>query len=178
MYTATSPIDEPTTHRLERPLDELVPGPAVPGMRRLRLALMAGGAIGLVAWIVFLVITKPVNYVAHDWLATWAGFDILLVAFMATTAVLVFVRRQLVPLTAFTTGVLLICDAWFDVMMAGPHDLWASALTATLVELPVAVILIATALRILRLNRNAVVAARSRDATVAAASAAVGHAYA
>ncbi len=176
MYTATSPIDEPTTHRLERPLDELVPGPAVPGMRRLRLALMAGGAIGLVAWIVFLVITKTANYVTHDWLATWVGFDILLVAFMATTAVLVFVRRQLVPLTAFTTGVLLICDAWFDVMTAGPHDLWASALTATLVELPVAVILIATALRILRLNRDAVVAAR--DATVAAASAAVGHAYA
>jgi hypothetical protein len=176
MYTATSPIDEPTTRRLERPLDELVPGPAVPRMRRLRLALMAGGAIGLVAWIVFLVITKPANYVTHDWLATWVGFDILLVAFMATTAVLVFVRRQLVPLTAFTTGVLLICDAWFDVMTAGPHDLWASALTATLVELPVAVILIATALRILRLNRDAVVAAR--DATVAAASAAVGHAYA
>jgi hypothetical protein len=72
--------------------------------------------------------------------------------------------------------VLLICDAWFDVMTAGPHDLWASALTATLVELPVAVILIATALRMLRLNRDAVVAAR--DATVAAASAAVGHAYA
>ena len=176
MYTATSPIDEPTTHLLERPLDELVPGPAVPGMRRLRLALMAGGAIGLVAWIVFLVITKPANYVTHDWLATWVGFDILLVAFMATTAVLVFVRRQLVPLTAFTTGVLLICDAWFDVITAGPHDLWASALTATLVELPVAVILIATALRMLRLNRDAVVAAR--DATVAAASAAVGHAYA
>jgi hypothetical protein len=177
MYTATSPIDRPTTHRLERPLDELVPGPAVPGMRRLRLALMAGGAIVLIAWIMFLVTTLPANYVAHDWLATWVGFDVLLVAFMATTAVLVFVRRQVVPLTAFTTGVLLICDAWFDVMTAGPHDLWASALTATLVELPLAVILIATALRILRLNRDAVVAARSRDATVAAASA-VGHAYA
>ena len=178
MYTATSPIDEPTTRRLERPLDELVLGPAVPRMRRLRLALMAGGAIGLVAWIVFLVITKPANYVTHDWLATWVGFDILLVAFMATTAVLVFVRRQLVPLTAFTTGVLLICDAWFDVMTAGPHDLWVSALTATLVELPLAIILITTALRILRLNRHAVLAARSRDASVAAASAAVGHAYA
>jgi hypothetical protein len=145
MYTATSPIDEPTTHRLERPLDELVPAPVVARMRRLRLALMVGGAIAMVAWIVFVVITLPANYVA-------LGFDVSLVAFMATTAVLVFVRRQLVPLTAFTTGVLLICDAWFEVMMAGPHDLWASALTATLVELPLAVILITTAPRILRLN--------------------------
>jgi hypothetical protein len=37
-------------------------------------------------------------------------------------------------------------------MTAGPHDPWVSALTATLVELPLAVILITTALRILRLN--------------------------
>jgi hypothetical protein len=77
---------------------------------------------------------------------------------MAMTAALVFLRPQLVPLTAFTTGVLLICDAWFDVMTAGPHDLWASALTATLVELPLAVILIATALGAFATDRDAVVA--------------------
>ena len=141
MYTATSPVDEPTTHRLERPLDELVPAPVVARMRRLRLALMVGGAIGLV----FLVITLPANYVA-------LGFDVLLVAFMVTTAVLVFLRRELALLTAFTTGVLLICDASFDVMTAGPHDLWVSGLTATLVELPLAVILITTALRSRRLE--------------------------
>jgi hypothetical protein len=152
MYTAPSLFDEPTTHRLERPLDELVSAPVVGRMRRLRLALMVGGAIGLIPWIVFLVITLPANDVAHNWPATWVGFDALLVAFMVTTAVLVFLRRQLVPLTAFTTGVLLICDAWFDVMTAGPHDLWVSALTATLVELPLAVILITIALRILRLT--------------------------
>jgi hypothetical protein len=171
MYASTSSIDEPTTYRLERPLEELVAAPVVARRRRLRSALMVGGAIALVAAIVFLAITLPANDVA-------LGFDVLLVAFMATTAVLVFVRRQLVPLSAFTTGLLLICDAWFDVMTSGPRDLWVSALTATLVELPVAVILIATALRTLRLNRDAVVASRYRDATVAATSAAVGHAYA
>ena len=171
MYTSPSSIDEPTTYRLERSLNELAAAPVVARTRRLRSALTVGGAIGLVTGIILLAITLPANDVA-------LGFDVLLVAFMATTAVLVFVRRQLVPLTAFTTGVLLICDAWFDVMTAGPHDLWASALTATLVELPVAVILIATALRMLRLSRDAAVAARYRDATVAAASAAVGHAYA
>ena len=144
-YTALSPVDEPTTHRLERPLDELVPAPVVARIRRLRLALLEGGAIGLILGIVFLAITLPANYVA-------LGFDVLLVASIVTTAVLVFLRRPLVRLTAITTGVLLICDAWFDVMTAGPHDLWVSALTATLVELPLAVILIATALRFLRLT--------------------------
>jgi hypothetical protein len=145
MYTALSPVDEPTTHRLERPLDELVPAPVVARMRRLRLALLVGGVIGLILWTVFLAITLPANYVA-------LGFDVLLVAFMVTTAVLVFFRRRFVLLTAFTTGVLLICDAWFDVMTAGTHDLWVSALTATLVELPLAIILITTTLRILRLT--------------------------
>ena len=145
MYTALSPVDEPTTRPLERPLDELVSAPVVARMRRLRLAPMVGAAIGLIPWIVFLVSNLPANYVA-------LGFDVLLVASMVTTAVLVFLRRQLVPLTAFTTGVLLISDAAFDVMTAGPHDLWESALTATLVELPLAVILITTALRILRLT--------------------------
>jgi hypothetical protein len=157
MYTAPSPFDELTTHRLERPLEELEESVAAPvgaRMRRLRLALMAGGAIGLIPGIVFLVITLPANYVT-------VGFDILLVAFMVTTAALVFLRRQLVPLTAVTTGVLLIGDAWFDVMTAGPHDLWVSALTATLVELPLAVILITTALRILRPTVTRVVAAGS-----------------
>jgi hypothetical protein len=161
MYAATSPADATTTYRSQRRLEE----------RRLRLTPMAGGAIALVAGIAFLTITLPANDVA-------LGFDVLLAAFMAITAVLVFVRRQLVPPTAFTTGVLLICDAWFDVMTAGPHDLWASALTATLVELPVAIMLIAIALRMSRLNRDAVVAARSRDAALAATSAAVDHAYA
>jgi hypothetical protein len=144
MHTALSPFDEPTTHQLEMPLDELVPAPAVERMRRLRLALMTGGAIGLIPCIVFLVSTLPTDYVA-------LGVDVLLVASLVTTVVLVFLRRKLALLTAFTTGVLLICDASFDVMTAGPHDLWVSTLTATLVELPLAVILITTAQRMLRL---------------------------
>ena len=150
MQTAPLPYVELATHRTERPLDELAPAPAVARTRRPRLAL--------IPWIVFLVITPPAIYVAHNWPATWVGFDVLLAAFMVTTAVLVFVRRQLVPLAAFTTGVLLICDAWFDVMTAGPHDLLMSALTATLVELPLAIILISIALRIFAADRGPVVA--------------------
>jgi hypothetical protein len=80
------------------------------------------------------------------------GFDILLLVFMAATAVLGLLRRQLLVLAAFTTGVLLVCDAWFDVMTAAPTDMWLSVLTAALGELPLAVILITGALRILRLT--------------------------
>jgi hypothetical protein len=138
--------------RLQRPLDEVFPPPVARRMRRTRLTLMVGGAIVLIPWIVHLGFTLPANYVAHNWLATWIGFDWLLIAFMAATAVLGWLRRQLVVLPAFTTGVLLICDAWFDIMTASPSQIWMSVLTAALGNLPLAVLLITGALRILRLT--------------------------
>ncbi|OSC25868.1 hypothetical protein B8W69_17640 [Mycobacterium vulneris] len=53
---------------------------------------------------------------------------------------------------AFTTGVLLICDAWFDLMTAGPKDIWLSVITALLIEVPLAIFMITSAVRILRLT--------------------------
>jgi len=138
--------------RLERPLDDLV-SPAVQlRHRRLRLGLMIGGAVLLIPWLVFMAITLPATYVAHNWPATWVGFDTILIGFMAATAVLGLLRRQLLVLTAFTTGVLLICDAWFDVMTAGPDTMWLSVATALLAELPLAGIMISGAARVVRLT--------------------------
>jgi hypothetical protein len=71
---------------------------------------------------------------------------------MAATAVLGLLRRQLLVLTAFTTGVLLICDAWFDVMTAGPDTMWLSVATAVLAELPLAGLMISGAGRVVRLT--------------------------
>lgn len=137
--------------RLERPLSEVAP-PNLARFRALRLGLMIGGALALVPWITYLAFTLPENYVAQRWTATWVGFDTLLVTFMLATAVLGLLRRQLLVLTAFTTGVLLICDAWFDVMTAGPSEVRWATLTAVLAELPVAVVMIRGALLITRLT--------------------------
>lgn len=138
--------------RLERPLDEVVPESALVRMRRVRLVLMTGAIVGLIPWIAYLSITLPDRYIANNWTVTWVGFDVLLLLFMVTTAVLGLLRRQLLVLTAFTTGILLICDAWFDVMTATPDDRWLSVLTAVVGELPLAVLLITGAMRILRLT--------------------------
>jgi len=138
--------------RLERPIGELVTESGFVRMRRVRLVLMAGAIVGLIPWIVYLSITLPDRYIANNWIATWVGFDTLLLLFMASTAVLGLLRRQLLILTGFTTGVLLVCDAWFDVMTAAPSDRWLSVLTAALGELPLAAVLITGALRILRLT--------------------------
>ena len=113
---------------------------------------MVGGSIAMIPWLVYLSVTLPENYVAHNWPATWVGFDILLVAFMLTTAVLGFLRRQLLVLAAFTSGVLLMCDAWFDLMTAGPKDIWLALITALLIEVPLAIFLIIGTQRIVRLT--------------------------
>jgi hypothetical protein len=138
--------------RLERPLAELLPESVLARLRRVRLVLIVGAIVGLVPWTVYLAITLPDKYIAHNWIATWVGFDVLLLVFMVATAAFGLLRRQLLVLTAFTTGVLLICDAWFDVMTAAPADRWLSVLTAVLGELPLAAVLITGALRIIRLT--------------------------
>ncbi|MDH6247663.1 hypothetical protein M2432_005332 [Mycobacterium sp. OTB74] len=139
--------------RLQRPLDDVLSRQSVRRMRRIRLTLMTGSTIVLIPWIINLGFTLPANYTAHNWPATWIGFDVLLVAFMATTAVLGWLRRQLVLLTAFTTGVLLVCDAWFDIMTSDfGHDVTVPLVTAVLIELPLALIMITGAVRILRLT--------------------------
>jgi hypothetical protein len=78
------------------------------------------------------------------------GFDLLLLALMAATVIFGLLRRQVMLLTAFAAGVLLICDAWFDLMTAGPSDIPVSELTAALANLPLAAVLITGTLRLFR----------------------------
>lgn len=138
--------------RLEQPLSDLVDLEFLARVRRIRLTLMMGGSVAMVPWVAYLAVTLPDNYVAHNWVVTWIGFDVLLVGFMLATLLLGYLRRQLLVFTAFTTGVLMICDAWFDLATAGPRDLRLSIITALLVELPLAIFMIVSAVRIMRLT--------------------------
>lgn len=138
--------------RLERPLSDLLP---VGTARRIRwgwLGIMIGGTLVLIPWIFYLSFALPDVYVVHDWTATWVGFDLLLLALMAATVVFGLLRRQVMLLTAFATGVLLICDAWFDLMTAGPKDFPISELTAAVADLPLAAVLITGTLRLFRFS--------------------------
>ena len=121
-------------------------------IRRIREWLALSAAIALIPWTIYLGLTLPQSYTAQHWQATWVGFDILLLAFMIATAVLGFIHHHLLTLFAFATGVLLVCDAWFDVLTAKRGDFIVSVLTAVLGELPLAAVLIVGALRIARLQ--------------------------
>jgi hypothetical protein len=121
-------------------------------IRRIRSWLTLTSAVVLVPWIAYLASTLPANYSAQHWGITWVGFDILLLTFMIATAVLGFLHHRLLTLVAFTTGVLLVCDAWFDIMTARRGDIVTSVLSAAIVELPLAAILIGGTLRIVLLG--------------------------
>lgn len=121
-------------------------------MRRRRLALLIAAPVVLLPWIVYLAMSLPDHYVARNWAAAWVGFDVLLLAMFALTAVLGLLRRQLLVLSAYGTGLLLICDAWFDVMTASPTDRWLSLTSALVAELPIAALLISGALRLVRVS--------------------------
>jgi hypothetical protein len=138
--------------RLQQPLSDVIDPVLLRRIRRIRLGLMIGGSVAMIPWLVYLAFTLPENYVAHNWPATWIGFDVLLVAFMVATAVFGYLRRQVLVFAAFTSGVLLICDAWFDLMTAGPDDVWLSVITALVIEVPLAIFMIRGAQRIMRLT--------------------------
>ncbi|GAA1572254.1 MULTISPECIES: hypothetical protein [Dermacoccus] len=116
----------------------------------MRLGLMIGGAVALVPWVLYVSLTLPVQYEAHNWRYTWVGFDLFLAALMALTAYCGWRRKQVVMLLSFATGVLLACDAWFDVMTAAAAERGESLLSAGLLEWPLAFVMIAGSLRLLR----------------------------
>ena len=119
-------------------------------VRRVRIILMAVCTLALVPWIIYLAFALPPVYEAHNWRFAWVGFDVMLLAFMAVTAWCAWQRRQLVILASFRTGMLLVCEAWFDVTTVAPEDRIWSILAAAFIELPLAFILTYGSLRLLR----------------------------
>ncbi len=128
--------------RLERPTADLEPRGFTATLRRAHLGLMTGGAVFMIPWIVYLSFTLPEHYTVRDWPLTWVGFDSLLVVFMIATAVLTWLHRQLLVFPAFTTGILLLCDAWFDLTTAIPSEIPGAVVTAVLGAIVAAVLIV------------------------------------
>ena len=105
-------------------------------------------AVGTVPWVVFLAVTLPRHATFHHYRGVWVGFDIGLVAVLATTAVLAWRGRPQVTMAATATATMLFVDAWFDVLTTPRgSDLVVSVVLAGAVELPLAMICLWIALR-------------------------------
>ena len=119
--------------------------------RRVAVGMSIGGVLLLIPWIAQLATTLPDHHSAHQWRLAWSGFDVALTLAFAFTAFAGWRRRQ-IAITALTVlGVLLLCDASFDVTLSwGTSEQTASVLSAILAEIPVAIIAFALAHRLLR----------------------------
>ena len=134
------------------------------GRRRVGLAVTIGGALLLIPWMTRLWATLPDHHSSHQWRLAWSGFDVALVLAFALAAFAGWRRRQVSIPALLVLGVLLCCDAWFDVTLSwGTSEQTVSILTALLAELPVAIVVIALAYRLLRETMHYVWHLEGRD---------------
>src|SRR5215469_13196937 len=117
------------------------------------LVFIVGSCIALAAWIGILAVTLPTYYHTGAWRGAWVGFDIGLLAAFAATGWAAWRRRQLLIICLVVLATLLLCDAWFDVVLdVRTPGFLASLLSAILVELPLAMLAIFMSRRLLRLT--------------------------
>lgn len=131
----------------------LVPTPLSQRRRRILIAACLGGVLLLAVWIGVLEVTLPRYYRAGGWRAAWVGFDVGLLLVLAATAWAAWRRRQVLIACLMVLATLLCCDAWFDITLDwGTRGFMVSLLSALLVELPLAVVALIGARRLLRLT--------------------------
>jgi hypothetical protein len=95
----------------------------------------------LVPWVVYLAFAPPAELGIGDWRSAWIGFDAMEAVALALTALLAYGRSTWVDMAATATAVLLVVDAWFDIMTS--HSGWPftqAVLAAALLELPLALL--------------------------------------
>ena len=117
------------------------------------LLLTAGGALFMVGWIVILGFTLPARSTTNQWRLVWLGFDIAELLALAVTGYAAWLSRWLVIPASVVTGTLLLCDAWFDVVLSWGSSGWLFSVgIAVFLEIPLAGLLWFTASRLGRLN--------------------------
>ena len=122
-------------------------------LRNLFLLLTGGGALFLVGWIVILGFTLPASSTTNQWPLVWIGFDIAELVALAVTGYAAWRTRWLVIPASVVTGTLLLCDAWFDVILSWGSSGWLFSVgIAVFLEIPLAILLWFTATRLGRLN--------------------------
>src|SRR6266702_7117131 len=113
------------------------------------LVFIVAGCIVLAAWIGVLAVTLPRFYHTGTWRGAWVGFDVALLAAFAATGWTAWRRRQLLIVCLVVLATLLLCDAWFAVVLdVSSSGFVASLLSAVLVEVPLAVLAILMARRL------------------------------
>ena len=127
--------------------------PKVLRRRQMGLLFMAGVCVALAAWIGILAVTLPPSFKIDHWQVVWVGLDIGELAGFIATVWASWKQRQAIIVCMIFTGTLLICDAWFDIVLdVGTPDIIASVLVALFAEFPLAFLLFYGARRLVRIT--------------------------
>jgi hypothetical protein len=108
----------------------------------------------LIPWTVYLGWVLPRVYVAAHWKLAWVGLDTGQVIVLLLTTWAAIKGRLVVILFANAAATMFIIDAWFDVTTARSGVLYESLISAFVVELPAAAVLIWVAWSVLRRTIN------------------------
>jgi len=94
----------------------------------------------LVPWTIYLGETLPARQLSPHYDVAWAGFDVILLIGLGTTAYFALRRSRYLAVSAAASATLLIVDAWFDVMTTPGNQVAESIVLAAVVELPLAAV--------------------------------------
>lgn len=101
--------------------------------------LLGGTALALVPWILYLSYSLPARHITNHWGLAWSGFDVGLAALLVATAVGVARNAPWLEAVAAASAVLLVTDAWFDIVLAhGRGERLEAVVLAAIAELPLA----------------------------------------
>jgi hypothetical protein len=116
----------------------------------LLLVVVTVSCVVLAVWIGYLAVALPHFYRTGSWRGAWVGLDVGELAAFAAVGWAAWRRRQLLVIALIVLATLLICDAWFDVVLdLHTSGFWESVASALVLELPLALIAIVMARRLL-----------------------------
>jgi hypothetical protein len=92
----------------------------------------------MLPWTWYLAATLPSRQLSPNYDVAWAGFDVMLLVALAGTAYFALRRSRYLSAAASAAAVMLVVDAWFDVVTTPPGQRLESIALAVLVELPLA----------------------------------------
>ena len=129
--------------------------------RRALIALTIVSAIVLLPWIGLLSVTLRETSSGGAWRIAWVGFDTALFLSFAVSGYFVWKRRQIAPVVMAVTATLVFTDAWFDLTLSwNTPEFLAAVLSALIIEVPLAIVLVLAATRMLRMNATTIRALR------------------
>jgi hypothetical protein len=94
----------------------------------------------MVPWTVYIGESLPRRQLSSHYDVSWAGFDVMLLVALASTAYFALRRSRYLSMAATATATLLVVDAWFDLMTTPSGQLAQSIVLAAVVELPLAAV--------------------------------------